>query len=330
MAMATSMLSGCGVKSDTPVVGGLFGLSSDEVFQIKDLVCSEEEFKLVLMNMANNYKKGFGDNLDWNSKIKDDLTMKDYIMNKVKQEISSKYAMASMAKDKGVKLDTEEKIQAEYAANTYYKSLTNEEKEYTNAKKEDVERLYQNYMLADKIYDKLTVNIDEQVSDEEARVIKIQYIKMTDSGNKADEIKSTLEKVRSGVKKGTKSFDSYVSLYNEDEESDKTIKKNEAQKKYELKAFTLSNDKVSNIIEDGNDYYLVYCVDSYDKQASEKNKQSLIKQKKIEFFKQNYNDFIKKSKNDFNTDCFEGMDVPKGENIKRTDLFEVYKKKTEE
>ena len=132
------------------------------------------------------------------------------------------------------------------------------------------------------------------------------------------------------MKKGKKTFEQCVNLYNEDEESEKTIKKNEAKALFEVKAFTLGNNKISDVIEDGNDYYLVYCKNSYDKVASEKNKAVLIKEKKAEFFNQNYNDFINKSKNDFNTDCFEELELPNSGNIKSSNLFEVYKEKTQD
>ena len=38
MVMATTVLSGCGLKSDTPVVGDLFGLKSDEAFVVDKLI----------------------------------------------------------------------------------------------------------------------------------------------------------------------------------------------------------------------------------------------------------------------------------------------------
>lgn len=56
MVMATTVLSGCGLKSDTPVVGDLFGLKSDEAFVVDKLICSVSEAKLIILNSANNTK----------------------------------------------------------------------------------------------------------------------------------------------------------------------------------------------------------------------------------------------------------------------------------
>ena len=52
MVMATTVLSGCGLKSDTPVVGDLFGLKSDEAFVVDKLICSVSEAKSITYTMA--------------------------------------------------------------------------------------------------------------------------------------------------------------------------------------------------------------------------------------------------------------------------------------
>ena len=54
MVMATTVLSGCGLKSDTPVVGDLFGLKSDEAFVVDKLICSRQINMLGVGSKINN------------------------------------------------------------------------------------------------------------------------------------------------------------------------------------------------------------------------------------------------------------------------------------
>ena len=98
VTMALTSLTACDIKSDSPIVGKLVGLKSDEIFKVGDLVCTTPEYMLVLMNTQNQYKSDLGQTVDWNIKVQENTTLKDFLMKKVKDEISLKYALAEMAK----------------------------------------------------------------------------------------------------------------------------------------------------------------------------------------------------------------------------------------
>ena len=57
----------------------------------------------------------------------------------------------------------------------------------------------------------------------------------------------------------------------EDDSATKVIKKNEATTTLEKEAFNVNKNQTSEIINDGNDYYLIYCVDNYMKDETAKN-----------------------------------------------------------
>ena len=48
--MSATMLTGCKISSDTPILGKIFGLHSNEIFEVDSLICSDDEYKLVFMN----------------------------------------------------------------------------------------------------------------------------------------------------------------------------------------------------------------------------------------------------------------------------------------
>ena len=316
--------SGCTLKTDTPVIGKIVGLKSDEIFQIDELVCSRQEYMLVLMNTENQYKSDFGGSVDWNTKIKGKTTLQNYVMEKVKEDLSVQYTLAAMAQSKGIQLMDKEKEKIVKAADTYYNSLTGEEKEYTNADVTDVEKVYTNYLLSEKLYEHMTKNIGTKISDEEARVIKIQYIRMNDTKTEQSKIKTTLENVIDLVNGGYQQFSREAKQYSEDSGFEKIIKKNEASTNYEKEAFNLNSSEMSNIIKEGNDYYLVYCVESYMKNETEKNKQSLIKNAKEEYFNKQYNYFLEDAKTDFNTSASKKIALSESDNVKNTNLMQIY------
>lgn len=323
-SMAAASLTGCSFKSDTPLIGKIVGLKSDEIFKVDELICSKPEYMLVLMNTANQYKSDFGGTVDWSSKVNDKTTLQSYIMKKVKEDISVKYALAAMAAGKNITLTDEEKENITKAATEYFGLLSDEEKKYTGADTSDVEKVYTNYFLADKVYSNLTENAGVKISDEEARVIKIQYIRMSAENNKQNKIKTTLEGVIDLVNGGYQEFSREAKQYSEDNTIEKTIKKNEATAGYEQEAFNLNSKEMSSIIQDGNNYYLVYCVESYMKDDTAKNKQKIIKAAKDEYFNKQYNYFLDDVKTDFNTDAAEDIKLSESSNVKNISLMETY------
>lgn len=324
VALSVSSFTGCSFNSKTPVIGKIVGLGSSEMFKIDKEVCSKQEYMLVLMDTAGTYKADFGGKVDWNAKVSYNQTLQSYVMQKVKEDITVQYTLASMAKERNISLSTDESSMIKTKAAEYYKSLTSQEKVYTGASQENVESLYKNYYLADKVYDALAAEADAKISDEEARVMKIQYIRMNTDNTKEDKIKSTLKTVTDLVKGGYQTFAREAKQYSEDNVFEKILKKNEATKTYEKSAFNLSNSEISSIIQDGKDYYLVYCVNSYLKTETEKNKEEIIKNAQQTYFNDKYSKYLKDIDVDFNDDQAKKIKLSTDENVKAVNLMTVY------
>lgn len=324
VVFATTSFTGCGFKTDTPVIGKFVGLDENQIFQVDELICSKAEYMLVLMNTQNQYRNDFGGNVDWNVKVDGETTLQDFVKEKVKEDITVKYTLSALAEKKGITLSAEEKNAITDAAEAYYNLLNESEKQYTGAARTDVEAVFGNYLLADKLYTQLTADIGANVSEEEARVIKIQYIRMNSNNTKASKIKSTYQDITDLVYGGYQQFSREAKQYSEDDIVEKTLKKNEASALFEKEAFNLSDEEISSMIQEGNNYYLVYCVNSYMKEETADNKQSIISNMKQEEFDTQYNNFVADVKTDFNTKIWEKMELSDDENVQNISLIESY------
>lgn len=328
LLMASSLLGGC--KTDTPIIGRLIGLENNEIFMVDELICTDAEYKLVLMNTQNTYKKDLGSINDWNVQVDAETTLETFVKEKVKEDITVKYTLAAMATEKGITLTSDEQSKVIEAAAAYYTSLNDVEKKYTGASQVDVETVFTNYLLAQKVYEQLTEPIGTKITDEEARVIKIQYIRMNIDNTKESTINRTLRDVTDLVNGGYQLFSREAKQYSEDDVIEKTIKKNEASAKYEVEAFNLANEEISSIIQDGKDYYLVYCVESYMKDATIKNKNSIIEKEKQTYFNKQYSDYLVDAKTDFNTRMWNKIELTTDENVVNTSLITEFEKITTE
>lgn len=322
--MSMAMFTGCKVKSDTPILGKILGLNSDEIFQIDSLTCSDDEYKMVFMNYVNKYKKDFGGKINWDAMADEETTLRQVIMERVKEDITVKYALSAMAETERVKLDKDDMDIINSATDEYYQSLSDEEKEYLNSDIDVPAKVYSNYYLADKVYNQVTESVGEDVSEEDARVIQIQYIKMSVGKNSESEIKSRLKSLAKAVNANKKDFAQEAKQLSEDSSIERTIKKNEAKTKLEIEAFNVSKGKVSEVVQDGNDYYLIYCIDNYLKDETTANKEEMIEQQKDAVFKKAYDAFLKDVDYDFNTSEWEDIVPEDVEDMDSSNFLEIY------
>ena len=73
LVMACSVLNftGCSIGDNTPIIGNITGLKSNQMFKIDELVCSKSEYMICLLDTAKQYAKDFGGSVDWKNKISD-------------------------------------------------------------------------------------------------------------------------------------------------------------------------------------------------------------------------------------------------------------------
>lgn len=316
---------GCDIKTDTPVIGNIMGLTDEQALKMGDLICSTDEVKVVLMNLQNSYKKDFGGQVSWEQNL-GDTTLEEFILDKVQMDLSVVYAVSAIATQNEVTLTDEEESLIKQAAQEYVSGLTEAEKSYSNATEETVESIYKNYYLADKEYYNETSAISDTISDEEARVMKIQYIYIDTSKTAVEEAQDTLATVKKQVENGYQDFLLQANKYSDYEKVEINIKKNEADKDYEKKAFELKEGKLSEVITEDEGVYLVKCANSYLEKETIENKEQIILDSKISKFEEIYSEFIEENSSDINSDVWKEMKFSTDENVNASNLFDVYDK----
>lgn len=322
VAAAMSITAGCGIKTDTPIIGKIAGLGSDEIFKVGELICPKEEYMLLFMNTQNQYKKDFGKGLDWNAAVTEDKTLQDVVREQAKEELSVIYGLAELAQEKQMSLSAEEQAAAESAAKEFYNGMTDEERDYTDSSLKDVENLYTKMLLAKKVKTDISKDAGKDISDEQARVIKIQYIHMSSKNQTQKKIRSTFDEVTSVVNGGYQEFIREAKQYSLDSDLELTLKKNEADKKFQQEAFNLNDGEISPMIQDGTDYYLVYCVSSYLEKETGQNKNALIEAAKQQALDAEYQKFLSSVKTDFNTSAWEKINVSTDAKVRTTELMQ--------
>ncbi|MCC8168046.1 MAG: peptidyl-prolyl cis-trans isomerase [Clostridiales bacterium] len=284
--------------------------SGKYVLTVNGEVCTAEEARLYLCNYKNIYGTAYGMDL-WGDSYTV-ATLESYIKDVTVDELARIYCMEQIAANEGIALNDEEKADVSQAAYDYYTSLTDAEKDYIGASQSDIESYYTRYALACKLYDEMTDGDSAEISDDEARVIRIYQIYVADY--------DTAEAVAAAISDGT-DFVKLAASYNEASSDEVTVARGELPEEVEEVAFNLENDEVSEMIAADGGYYFIQCVNKYEEELTEANKEKIRQERELEALKQAYTDFVEESEVELNEKVWKKISLPDDLDEITTDSF---------
>ncbi|MBQ9631943.1 MAG: peptidylprolyl isomerase [Lachnospiraceae bacterium] len=244
------------------------------VFSIGPLSCGIKETRVYLANYKNIY--GTVGMTDLWSEDFDMTDIEEGIRRSAIYHLSRVYSLDLYARESGIVLDDNEKSRIATAAREYYESLNDEERRQTGVHLHDIRRMYEHYVLAEKVYFEMMKSVDEEVSEDEARIMDalVLYVRS----------ENTIQKIRRQLDKG-EDFEALLSRYSEGEKGEVSFGRGTYPKKVEQVAFTLEDGEVSESIAARDGYYIIKCTQKYDEALSEENKNRIIEERKQEVFR---------------------------------------------
>lgn len=279
------------------------------VFKIGRMACSREEAKVYLANYKNLYGKIYDTDL-W-SEDYDTKTMEESIKDAVISHLTKVYSLDMYAQTKEIELSEEEKDKVTQAAETYYKSLNRTERKYTGASKKDITKMYEHYALAEKVYKQLMSGVDENVSEDEARIMEANVIYVTDE---------TLAKDIATQLKNGASFDRLASSYSQADSIHVTFGRNTYETAVEDVVFQLDDGDISDMIQGKDGYYFFECVSKYNEELSEQNKVAIVSQRQEQAMEDVISAIETDYYSDFNRKLWDKIPIDKNDKI-TTDSF---------
>ncbi|WP_099466492.1 peptidylprolyl isomerase [Konateibacter massiliensis] len=309
-------------------------LGDDDVFRINDSVCTLAEAKIYLTNLQDQYEDIYGSDM-WQTKC-GDMTIEDYLKKTVIAQMAQIKSMALFSKEYSIELTDEEKNTVNQAAEEYYGSLSEAEIEYMGVTKQDISNAYTDYLLASKVYSSLTTETNTEVSDDEARIITVQQIVINKytldaSGNKvafSDAEKQEAYNKAAGVLEKAQNGEDFTNLaenYSDNETTELSLSRGKLEETVEKVVFDLENDEISDIIETEDSYYIFRCINSYDIEATDANKEVIIEQRKAKAFDEVYEVFVEGLVSEFNEECWNSVALgDNGTEVNTVNFFDTY------
>lgn len=310
--LVASMLLLCGCKIGNTEIVYLQNIWPNQVFKIDDEVCSKKEARVYLVNYRNIYGASYGVDL-WQQDSNEE-SLETYIKEKALTQMARIKCMNGLAKEKDISLSGEEKKKAAKAAENYYKSLSKEERKYLDVKQSDIEDMYQEYLLAAKVYQSLTDKVDTEISDDEARVMEVMQIFVSDE-KKAEEIKARLQ--------NGEDFAALAGSYNEKGSIQTSFGREDVPEEVAEEAFELDNDQITDAIKTDEGYYFIKCMNKYNRKLTDENKENLLEERKQEAFNKEYHAYMESVSKVLNQRLWEKTKVDAPKEIKTDSFFEV-------
>lgn len=313
--LAASLMTGCQV-GDTQIVFRPVQMNTHKyLFQINERNCDVQQGKLYLCNYRNLYGSAYGIDL-WEYDYGTE-SLEQYVKDITIQELTRIVCMDLLAEQQQVSLTEEELSLAEKAGKEYYGSLNSAELAFMDVKEGDVVQAYREYALAKKLYRSLTEGIDEEVSDDEARVIRIQQIYVTE--------KAAAKAVKKKLKNGD-DFAAVAGTYNQAGEIEIVVARDELPQEVENAAFNLDNDDVSDMVKTDDGYYFIKCLNKLEEQLTENNKDNIRQKRRMEQFDRVYQTFVDGATFILNNSLWDEISLEGTDEIQTDSFFEVYVK----
>ena len=278
-----------------------FDVSSghNTVFKIGNLKCSKKEALVYLLNEKNIYGSVDGVNL-WTDDF-DTQTMTSSIKDLTMEHLTRVYMLNLYAAENDIELTDDENKACELAAKDYYDSMNSSERSFTGAKKRDIEKMYKKYALATKVYNELMNSVDEEVSEDEARVMEA-FVLFVSEPSEAETIQGMIDYGYT--------FERLAATYTELDTYQVTFGRGQYPKEVDDVVFNLDTDEVSTAIAADNGYYFFQCLDKYNEELSEQNKQVIIENRRKSVLTNIVSDLEDRYFSDMNEKLWDSIDFP--------------------
>ena len=292
----SAMLGACGNPLEAVIAKPVFKVGSES--------CSKDDAKVILMNYQKEYSNLYGIDM-WEHDYGQEQSLEDYIKDLTLAQMAQVYTLDIIASEKEV---TE-------AAKTYLDGLDDAEREYVGVNEKQTEKLFERYLLADKLYESLKTDVNQEVSDDEARVMRVKQIYITDQAK----AQSYLTQLQGGT-----DFETLAQTVNEADAVDITVNRSTFSDEIIQKLFALTDGGITDIIEADNGYYIFYCSSAFDAELTDEHKKDVLEQRMSDAVTDTYADYMSQLSSKENQDVWSEVTVDTSLKLESASFMEVY------
>lgn len=269
-------------------------LSNDVVATVADRSITEAEARVYLAAMQSRIESIYGEEV-WDYKVDDEGTEYSELMrSSVLDKIIYIKLVCANAEEYGVELTADDRLDVEAYVTDFFAGISEDTAKEYDLTKEMVTKIYEENVLAAKVYDKITLNYTVEANSENCRqarfvIAKINKFSVDTEGNRVyyseDELAELKNRVN-GVYASMKNGDVYQTALSAGslEEPRVTCGTDYFPTEAAEAAFALADGELSGIIETDESFYIIYCEEDNDVSATEEAIQTKIDTERKAYF----------------------------------------------
>lgn len=285
--------------------GEVEGMDQEERFsqvllRIGDLEISYGEVVLYMQSTKEEVETLYGKEV-WDYVLDEEGTTYAQMLKKeLLKQITYTKIVCAQADSLGISLTEDERMNVDEYTDNYLANFSSDELSYYGISHDLVWGIYADNLLATKIYESLTLNVDTDVSDEEARHPVLWYIfiakyALAEDGTHVALDEEGLQDVRERAGRVAEEAKEAIDFYgfarentDDTDEIEIIIGRGEMYEELEKIAFGLKEGETSGLVETEDGYFILHCASYMDEDATDMAKTKIILERQERVFSDNY------------------------------------------
>lgn len=298
--------------------GLLFGCSQGTVLpesRRSEKGYSAAQIRMIASTEKNRYEALCTEEI-WQAEVGEQReSFEHYLKTQLQSFMDEMKVMNLLAAERDISLTPQEQTAMAEASEEYYQALSDKDIARMELSLEEVQALYADYCLAEKLVTELTGALSLEVSDSEAKVITI--LQAEAKGEEAAEAFLTAvlaegaDFERCAAERGL--------LVTE-----RKLGRKEEGADYELAVFSLETGEISSVIAENGAYYVVKCLNSYDREATAERKERIYEGRRQKAFRDLYDSYREDIRIVYSGDPFEKLEMKSERCEAAADFFAIY------
>lgn len=255
------------------------------------------ELLIYQLQIKNKYEPSLGEDV-WNFAIEEGKTFSDMAKDELLSEISKIKIVTQEAEELDIALEDSEKEEIDAQVVEYMEKITEEDQKKYGITQDIVRHVLEDNYLADKVYTVTTNEVNTDISDEEAKQIKLQMLMVMTNGEDKNGTQITLDESQKETAKKradsmremaleTDDFETFATSNTDASYVDITLGKGD-NPEIETVAFSLKVGDISPVIETTEGYVILKLISDFDEDATAQKKEDIIEEQRDAIFVAKY------------------------------------------
>ena len=266
---------------------GKNGWQEGRVVRIDDTQVDYREAMLYLQSTKEEYEAMYGEEI-WQYELAEDgSTLGEWVKDQTLEQIIYMKIICNQAEAMGISLDEEDWTNINEQTLDYMAHFQDSELLLYGIDEDIVKQIYADNALALKVYESVTLNVEVEIPEEEARqrhyqCLNIKNYRVDPMGNRVSltvlELIEVMDKVDALHEKAKTTSDFYALAFANTEDDtylDVTIGKGDLPAEIEEEVLSMQTGDLK-LVKTPTDYYIFYCVSDYEEDATHEKKEELI------------------------------------------------------